>query len=138
MDNLKILEDFYEGFEYFLEVIVLLEKCGRWLISLSNFDSLETLKRFSQKDFFEYNDVSEASEVIDEFKILEQNGDYSCKKNERFNKIAGFTYTHIMNFKKASNVKGTIFSANFLSNVNCLVHAKNVVHHSHITGDIIG
>ena len=70
MDNLKILEDFYEGFEYFLEVIVLLEKCGRWLISLSNFDSLETLKRFSQKDFFEYNDVSEASEVIDEFKIL--------------------------------------------------------------------
>lgn len=43
-----------------------------------------------------------------------------------------------MNFKKASNVKGTIFSANFLSNVNCLVHAKNVIHHSHITGDIIG
>lgn len=60
------------------------------------------------------------------------------KKNERFNKIVGFTYTHIMNFKKASNVKGTIFSANCLSNVNCLVHAKNLIHHSHITGDIIG
>ena len=28
MDNLKTLEDFYDGFEYFLEVIVLLKKEG--------------------------------------------------------------------------------------------------------------
>lgn len=35
-------------------------------------------------------------------------------------------------------MKGTIFSANFLDNVNCLVYSKNVIHHSHINGDIIG
>ena len=69
---------------------------------------------------------------------MKKNGDYSRKKNGRFNIIVGFTCTHIMNFKKTSNLKGAIFSANFLSNVDCLVYAKNVIHHSHITGDIIG
>ena len=87
---------------------------------------------------FDYNDVSEVCEAIDGFKVVEKYSDYSRKKIERFNKIVGFTYTDMMNFKKTSNLKGAIFSANFLSNVNCLVHAKNVIHHSQITGDIIG
>ena len=43
-----------------------------------------------------------------------------------------------MNFKKTSNVKGAIFSANFLSNVDCLASAKNVIHHSQIKVEIIG
>ena len=80
MDNLKTLEDFYEAFEYFLEVIVLLDKCGSRLMSLSDFDGPETLKRFFQEDLFEYNDVSEVCEAIDEFKIVEKYGDYGCKK----------------------------------------------------------
>ena len=65
------MEDFYETFEYFLKVIVLLEKCGSRLISLSNFDGLETLKRFFQEDLFEYNGVSEVFGAIDDFKIVE-------------------------------------------------------------------
>ena len=31
-----------------------------------------------------------------------------------------------------------MFLSNFLSNVDCLIYAKNVIHHSRITGDIIG
>ena len=76
MDNLKTLEDFYEAFAYFLEVIVLLEKCGSRRMSLINFDGLETLKRFFQEDLFEHNDVSELCEAINEFKIVEKYGDY--------------------------------------------------------------
>ena len=113
MGNLKTLEDFYEAFKYFFEVIVLLEKCGSRLMSFSDFDGLETLKRFFQEDFFEYNDVSEVCEVTDEFKIVERYGDYGCKKDDRFNKMVGFTYTHKMNFKKTSNLKGAIFSTSF-------------------------
>ena len=43
-----------------------------------------------------------------------------------------------MDFRRTDNVKGAIFSAVFLDNVNCLIYSKNVIHHSHITGDIIG
>ena len=43
-----------------------------------------------------------------------------------------------MNFRKTEDIKDAIFSANFLDNVNCLIYSKNVIHHSHITGDIIG
>ena len=43
-----------------------------------------------------------------------------------------------MNFRKTKNVKGAIFSANFLSNVNFLVHPITVIHHCHVTGNIIG
>ena len=49
-------------------------------MSLSNFDSLETLKRFFQEDLFEKNDVSGLCEAIDEFKIVEKCGDYGRKK----------------------------------------------------------
>ena len=43
-----------------------------------------------------------------------------------------------MDFRKTEDMKGATFSGNFLDNVNCLIYSKNVIHHSHITGDIIG
>ena len=107
-------------------------------MKLSNFDGLETLEKLFQEHSFDYNDVSEVCEAIDEFKIVEKYGDYGRKKNDRFNKIVGFSNTNIINFKKTSNLKGAIFSVKCLSNVDCLVHAENVTHHSHITGDING
>ena len=51
MDNLKTLEDFYEAFKFFLEVVVLLEKCGNRQMSLSDLDGVETLKRFFSRRF---------------------------------------------------------------------------------------
>lgn len=44
----------------------------------------------------------------------------------------------IMDFKNTGNKKGAIFSAKFLDNVNGLIYSKNVIYHSHITGDLIG
>ena len=42
-----------------------------------------------------------------------------------------------MNCIKTDNVKGPIIATNFLYNVDCLICTKTVIHHSHITGEII-
>lgn len=60
------------------------------------------------------------------------------KKATLSNKIVGFVYSHIIDFKRNDNVKGVIFSASFLYNVNCLIYSKNVIYPSHIISDIIG
>ena len=49
MENLKTLENFYEAFKYFLDVIVLLDKCGSRLTNLTDLEDVETLKSFSMK-----------------------------------------------------------------------------------------
>ena len=43
-----------------------------------------------------------------------------------------------MKFKEKNLVKGRIFSFNFLENVRCLIFSKNVIHHTYITGEIVG
>ena len=43
------------------------------------------------------------------------------EENNRLNKIIGFVCSHIMDFRRTDNIKGAIFSANFLDNVNCLI-----------------
>ena len=116
----------------------MLDKYGNRTISSSNVDGIETLKRFFHEDLVDYDDFSEVYEAIDDFKIIEKYGDYGRKKNVRINKIIGFTYANIMKFKTRNKVKGAIFSSNFLDNVSCLIYSKNVIHHLHITGDIIG
>ena len=86
MDNLNTSGDLYEAFEYFLKVVVLLEKCGNRLMSLSE----KTLKIFFQEDLPDYDDVSEVCEAIDKLKIVEKYGDYGRKKMIDFNKTVGF------------------------------------------------
>ena len=85
----------------------------------------------------EYNDFSEVYDAINDFKIVEKQMTMVKKKNH-INKIIRFVYSHIMDFGRTDNVKGAIFSANLLDNVNCLIYSENVINHSHITGDIIG
>ena len=132
MENLKLLENIYEAFIYFLEVVVLLDKSGERTISLSNVVDTETLKRFFNEDLVDYDDFSEVYEAIDDFKIIEKYGDHGKKKSVRINKIIGFTYANIMKFKTTNKVKGEIFSSNFLDNVSCLIYSKNAIHHLHI------
>lgn len=44
----------------------------------------------------------------------------------------------LRNLKTNEHVKGRILFYNFLGIVGCLIFIKNVIHHSHITGKIIG
>ena len=59
------------------------------------------------------------------------------KKKDQFYKVVEFVYSGVMNFIETDTVKGLI-SSKFLSNVDCLIHGKTVIHHSRITGDVIG
>ena len=43
-----------------------------------------------------------------------------------------------MKFKRTENAKGLIFSATFIDHVKGLINSKNTIHHSHISGEIIG
>lgn len=36
------------------------------------------------------------------------------------------------------NIKGAVISENVLRNIDNLIHGKNVIHHSHVTGEIVG
>ena len=80
MERLKTLEDYYRNFEYFLEVVVLLDKCFSRLTNLTVLEDQETLKRFFYEDLAEYNGFSEVYDAIDDFKIVEKYGDYARKK----------------------------------------------------------
>ena len=80
MGRLKTLEDYYRNFEYFLEVVVLLDKCFSRLANLTVQEDQETLKRFFYEDLAEYNGFSEVYDAIDDFKTVEKYGDYGRKK----------------------------------------------------------
>ena len=75
MERLKTLEYYYRNFEYFLEIVVLLDKCFNRLIHLTVLEDQETLKRFFCEDY----DFSEVYDAIDDFKVVEKYGDYGRK-----------------------------------------------------------
>ena len=133
-DNLKTLEDF--SFEYFLGVVTLLKN--------ENFRSLDTEKMERLKDFFEMccedcNDSKDIIELINEFKIVQKNERKTFRnKDQKFYKLIGFVYERVMGFLPTDNLKGAAMSENFLSNVDHIIHGTNVIHHSHITGEVIG
>ena len=64
-----------------------------------------------------------------------------CKnsfQNKSINKIIRFVYTNIMKFPKNAFVTDVILSNNFLANVCNIIFGREVIHHSHIAGEIIG
>lgn len=46
MEKVKTLENYYENFEYFLEVVDLLDKFFNRLTNVTELEDQETLKRF--------------------------------------------------------------------------------------------
>ena len=78
-------------------------------------------------------------ERINKFKIVKKRQTGGAEyKDKTFYKTIGFVYERIMNFGSNENIKGAIISENFLSNVDNLIHWKHVIHHSHITGEVVG
>lgn len=81
---------------------------------------------------------NEIMELIEDFKIVQKYGDGYKNKNNKFYKLIGFVYECMTDFLLTNEVKGAIISENFLSNIHYLINGKTVIHHSHITGDIVG
>ena len=136
MDSLKTLEDFYEMFEYFLEVLVLLQDDN--YVRSHDSEKIEKIKEFFATYCPNCNDSSEIIELIDDFKIVQKyNGSYRNKNNKLY-KLIGFVYDRVMGFITTDEVKSEITSEKNLSNVDYLINGKTVIHYLHITADFIG
>ena len=103
MERLKTLEEYYRNFEYFLEVVILLDKYFSRLTNLTVLEDQETLKRFLMKIWSNTMIFLRSMMLNDDFKIGEKYGYYGRK-------ICLFS---CMDFRKTDNVKGAIFSAIF-------------------------
>ena len=51
--------------------------------------------------------------------------------------LVGFVYERVMGFQPTDALKGAVISENFLSNVDNLIYGTSVIHHSHVTGEVI-
>ena len=79
------------------------------------------------------------TEAIEEFKIVQRKERWISKiKDQKFYKTIGIVYERVMDFLLTDNIKGVVISENFSSNVENLIKWTTVIHHSHITGDVVG
>ena len=52
--------------------------------------------------------------------------------------LVGFIYERVMGSLPTGNLKGAVMSKSFLSNVDHIIHGTTVIHHLHITDEVIG
>ena len=85
------------------------------------------------------NDSEDIIELINEFKIVQKNERETSKnKDPKFHKIVRFAYECVVGFLLTDDLKGAFMSENFLSSIDLIIHGTNVIHHSHITDEVIG
>ena len=79
----------------------------------------------------------EIDEVIEKIKKIKTHKDDDGKATKE--KTIGFLYNHSMDFIPTDKGKGAFpISDKFLSNIIAIVKNQTVIHHSHVTGKIIG
>ena len=68
--------------------------------------------------------------------LLKKN--FSTKKTLFSEKLLTFLYLPVIKFHKTNKMKGIPISKNFIKNLKGIMNNKIHLHHSHITGEIIG
>lgn len=53
-------------------------------------------------------------------------------------KIIAFLYSNMISFCRTVKVKGVPLSKKFISNINHIMENTHCIHHSHISGEILG
>ena len=83
-----------------------------------------------------YPTLDDIKEAIDDIPPKKQNN----KKNPNsYQKILKFSYSHLIEFVPTNKVSGIPSSQNFLENLlGITINNQIPIHHSHITGNIIG
>lgn len=80
---------------------------------------------------------SEIDEIVEKIKRIETSNEDDGKATKE--KTITFLYNHSISFISTNKVKGDFpISVKFLSNMIAIVKKKIVLHHSHVTGKIIG
>lgn len=81
-------------------------------------------------------ELEQIKEKIIKIDICESNR--KSKEVSYKEKVIAFLYTETFKFLKTNKVNKIPISQKFLSNMNALLRHQNCVHHSHVTGNIIG
>ena len=85
----------------------------------------------------EFSSFEEVYEAINEQEIKKST--IKPKESARLEKIISFVYFSIMKIPNKDQINGLPISSNFSTNIkNILFNTKVNLHHSHITGEIIG
>ena len=112
------LADHFEEFENFVENQTSPENV-REFIDLDDLDTFRDLK-----------------EDIDRVKIPKR--PYAKKAQVFKERLTAYLYSNFIKFIITDKVKGVPIFRKFIPNIIAILNNKNCVHHSHITGDIVG
>ena len=131
MEDIRDICNYQDSFERFIKLVPLLENSLENPRGIREKDTREDFLRYDLNN--EFCHLGEVREAIDEFKVVKKFG-----KCDYIDKIICFVYSNIMNLRQTENIKGTIVSEKFVDNVRRLLYNKTNIHHSHVTGNIIG
>ena len=131
MEDIRDICNYQDSFERFIKLVPLLENSLENPRGIREKDTREDFLRYDLNN--EFCHLGEVREAIDKFKVVKKFG-----KCDYIDKIIYFVYSNIMNLRQTENIKGTIVSEKFVDNVRRLLYNKTNIHHSHVTGNIIG
>ena len=131
---IKNIESFHEHFCKFLQIVVYAQQC------------INSMKDFSECFYNELNDFinSFCEDCVDFIELKEKISDIEIKSKQK-TKISKFTlqlyafvYQRLMCFPTAKFECETVTTRNLFEFIHKIINVKINLHHSHITGKIIG
>lgn len=140
LPQIKMLEDYYQTFKKFVKICVSLPSV---LISHVNFHEYDDKADCKLRDFlqsncggFELNDLRNEIEKVYVKNIIKST---DSSKIPKFHlKLYAFVYNKLVEFPESDTVYETVSTDNFFGNVQSIIKAKMHLHHSHVTGEILG
>ena len=129
--DIETEEKYTEIVHQLLEFYPLFEK------ALDDGDIADEVRNFLLEDLDGcYSTLLELKEEIQHVSLPKKR--FATKKNLFSEKLLAFLYSAIIRFCETDKVKGIPLSKDFLENLKGIMTSKNHVHHSHISGEIIG
>ena len=111
--------------------------CPLFEKALDDGDVADEARKFLLEDLDDcYSTLAELKEEIYHVSLPKRR--FITKKNLFSEKLLAFLYSSIMRICETDKVKGIPLSKNFLENLKGMMASKNQLHHSQISGDIIG
>lgn len=130
-DEIKTLENYFESFKCFLQIVLLLYSTYSVQIDV------EDISDDCIADFVEKYEIESFQKIYHEVATTQiEKVNFSKKRKLCFKNI--FIYNKIMKFPQNNTEIKTLVTKNIFNNVINFIFGEIVVHHSHVSGDIIG
>ena len=131
---IKNIESFHEDFCKFLQIIIFAQEC------------INSLKEFSECFYNELTDFCNeyCKDCVDFIELKEKISDIEVKSKQKSKvpkftlQLYAFVYQKLMCFPTTKFECETLTTRDLFESVNKIVNVKVHLHHSHVTGEIIG